>query len=91
MDPNPTNADMSPTMRYVKDMEGGAQAVKLVPFAYAFRISFNVEPLRQYLEQRKRLGGLEDYEILAESLLAEQSMSPHDLAVYLEQTQDTLE
>ena len=89
MDPNPTNAGVAHD-EIRQDMEGGAQAVKLVPFAYAFRISFNVEPLRQYLEQRKRLGGLEDYEILAESLLAEQSMSPHDLAVYLEQNKTRL-
>ncbi len=89
MDPNPTNADVAHD-EIRQGMEEGAQAVKLVPFAYTFRISFNVEPLRQYLEQRKRLGGLEDYEILAESLLAEQSMSPHDLAVYLEQNKTRL-
>ena len=89
MDPNPENAD-SARSQVRQDMEKGARAVKLVPFAYAFRISFKVEPLQQYLEQRKRLGGLEDYEILAESLLAEQSMSPHDLVSYLEQNKTRL-
>ena len=89
MDPNPTNADIAHD-EIRQGMEEGAQAVKLIPFAYAFRISFNVEPLRQYLEQRKRLGGLEDYEILAESLLAEQSMNPHDLVSYLEQNKTRL-
>lgn len=89
MDPNPTNVDI------VRDeirqgMKEGTRAVNLILFAYAFKISFNVEPLRQHLEYRKQFGGLDDHEILAESLLAEQSMSPHDLAVYLEQNKTRL-
>ena len=89
MDPNPTNADV------VRDeirqgIEEGTRAVKLIPFAYVFKIPFKVEPLQQYLEYRKRLGGLDDHEILAESLLAEQSMEPHDLVSYLEQHETRL-
>ena len=66
-------------------MEDGAQAVKVIPFAYAFNISCNREPLGQYLRLRKQLGGLDDHELLAECLLAEQDMTPRDLVTYLEQ------
>ena len=89
MDPNPKNAD-SARGQVRQDMEKGARAVEFMPFAYAFRISFDVEPLRQYLEHRRQLGGLDDHEFLAESLLAEQSMSPHDLVSYLEQNKTRL-
>lgn len=89
MDPNPTNANIVHD-EIRQGMEESAQAVKLIPFAYAFRISFNVEPLRQYLEHRRQLGGLDDYEFLAESLLAEQSMNPHDLVSYLDQNKTRL-
>ena len=89
MDPNPTNVDIARD-EIRQGMKEGARAVNLILFAYAFRISFNVEPLRQHLEHRKQLGGLDEYEVLAESLLAEQSMSPHDLAAYLEQNKTRL-
>ena len=89
MDPNPTNVGVAHD-EIRQGMEGGAQAVKLIPFAYAFRISFNVEPLWQYLEHRRQLGGLDDDEFLAESLLAEQSMNPHDLVSYLDQNKTRL-
>ena len=84
MDPNPTNADIAHD-EIRQGMKEGARAVQLILFAYAFEISFDVEPLRQHLERRKQLGGLDDHEVLAESLLAERSMSPRDLAAYLEQ------
>ena len=84
MNPNPTHANVAHD-EVRQGMEEGARAVKLIRFAYAFNIMFNVEPLKHYLKYRERLGGLDDHELLAESLLAEQSMSPHDLVSYLEQ------
>ena len=84
MNPNPTQANaIHAEVR--QGMEEGARAVKLIRFAYAFNIMFNVEPLKHYLEYRGRLGGLNDHELLADCLLAEQSMKPHDLVSYLEQ------
>ena len=84
MNPNPTNADIAHD-EVRQGMEEGARAVKLIPFAYAFNIMFKVEPLKHYLEYRERLGGLDDHELLADCLVAEQSMKPHDLVSYLEQ------
>ena len=89
MDPNPTNVGIARD-EILQGMKEGPRAVNLILFAYAFKISFNADPLRQHLEHRRQLGGLDDHEILAESLLAEQSMSPHDLAAYLEQNKTRL-
>ena len=84
---------MDPTTKRAKivrdqisqEMEGGARAVHLMPLAYAFGISFDTEPLRQYLELRKQLGGLNDDELLAECLLAEKRTTPGELVTYLAQ------
>ena len=84
MDPNVTNVNYTRDEIH-QNMEEGAKAVELIPFAWTFNIPFNVEPLRQYLEQRKQFGGLNEHELLAEGLLSEQSMSPRDLVIYLEQ------
>ena len=71
-------------------MDQGAQAVDAMPFAYAFDIGFDAEPLKTYLEERKALGGLDDHEFLAECLLSRQSMSPRDLVNYLERNKSRL-
>ena len=84
MDPNTATAN-AVRSEIRRDMEEGKRAVGLIPFAYAFNILFNVEPLQQYLGQRKRLGGLNGHELLAECLLSEQSMTARDFAIYLEQ------
>ena len=84
MDPNTANANVVRS-EIRREMEKGKRAVELIPFAYAFNILFNVEPLRQYLDQRKHLGGLNDRELLAECLLSEQSMTARSFAIYLEQ------
>ena len=89
MDPRPAKA------RGARDeisasMETGSQAVKLILFAHAFNISFNREPLKRYLEQRKRLGGLDEHELQAECLLFEQFMSPRDFVKYVEQNSTRL-
>ena len=66
-------------------MDQGARGVDVVPFAYAFDIPHDGSQLRTYLESRRRLGGLNDDEFLAECLLAQQSMNARDLVQYLEQ------
>ena len=68
-----------------QNMEEGAKAVERILFAWTFNIPFNVEPLKQYLEQRKQFGGLNEHELLAQGLLFELSMNPRDLIIYLEQ------
>ena len=84
MDPNVTNSnDIRDEIR--QNMEEGAKAVELILFAWTFNIPFNVEPIKQYLEQRKQFGGLNEHELLAQGLLFERSMTPRDLAIYLEE------
>ena len=73
-----------------KHMDQGAEAVHLIPFAYAFNISFNTEPLTNYLESRKAIGGLDDREVHAECFLFEKTLPPHDFVNYLEQNQPRL-
>ena len=89
MNPNSTHANVVHD-EVRQGMEEGARAVKLIRFAYAFNIVFNVEPLKHYLEYRGWLGGLDDHELLADCLLAEQSMESHDLVSYLEQYETRL-
>ena len=84
MDPNVTNANATRD-EIRQNMEEGAKAVELILFAWTFNIPFNVEPLKQYLEQRKQFGGLNEHELLAQGLLFELSMRPRDLIIYLEQ------
>ena len=83
MDPNTENRKLARD-EICKEMDEGVRAVKLIPFTYAFDISFNMEPLRQHLESRKRFGGLNNHELIAECLLSKLSMSPSDLVTYLE-------
>ena len=66
-------------------MDQDAQAVDAILFAFAFEISFNTEPLKNYLEQRRTLGGLDDRELRAEFFLAWQSMIPRDFKTYIEE------
>ena len=89
MDPIPTNANAA-REQIRQDMEKGEQAAELILFAYAFNIPFNAEPLRRYLAYRKNLGGLDDHELLADCLLAKQSMTPSDFVTYLEQNETRL-
>ena len=65
-------------------MDQDAQAVDAIPFVFALEIPFNTEPLKNYLEQRRTLGGLDDRELLAEFLLSIKSLIPNDLMTYLD-------
>ena len=71
-------------------LDQGARGVGAVPFAYAFDIPHDGRQLWTYLESRNRLGGLKDDELLAECLLAQQSMSARDLVKYLERHEGRL-
>ena len=65
-------------------MNQGGQAVDAMPFAFTFEIPFNTDPLKNYLNQRKSLGGLDDRELTAEYLLSIKSLIPNDLMTYLD-------
>lgn len=69
---------------------GDAKAVDIIDFAHVFNIPYDIKPLQKYLEQRKDIGGLDNYELNAECLLNEQVMSPGDRVIYLEQHQARL-
>ena len=65
-------------------MNQGEEAVQALPFAIAFDISFDTQALKQYLENRETLGGLDDDERLAECLLFQKTMEPGGFVRYLE-------
>ena len=65
-------------------MNDGMSAVGAIPFAYAFDIPFDAQPLKKYLQHRTDLGGLEDRELRAEFLLSARSLQAGDLISYLE-------
>ena len=71
-------------------MKEGSKAVDSIIFARTFRIEFDENPLRRYLAQRKRAGGLEDKELVAEFFLAEMKMSPRDRADFLHNEEERL-
>ena len=84
MDPNVETAKFA-RHEIRQSMDDDKHAASLMMFAWAFKIIFNVEPLKRYLEQRRQFGGLDDRDLIAEFLLAETSKTPHDLSAYLEQ------
>ena len=82
---NPRRKSAQTARREVKcRMSEGADAVNAIRFAFVFNISFDERPLKGYLEQRKKLGGLDDPEVLAECFCNVTSMRPSDLVEYLE-------
>jgi hypothetical protein len=62
----------------------GRRGVDLILLARHFDIEFNDAPLRYYLSQRSRVGGLVGQELVAEIFLVERSMAPRDYAEFLE-------
>lgn len=89
MDPNPIYAT-SARQDIRKMMEIGEQAVDLILLAKSFNIQFDKEPLQEYLTLRKQLGGFDPREQFAEFLLAEQSMTPREIADHLQQHKERL-
>ena len=68
MDPSDENARIA-HHEIQQGLESDRPDVKLMPFASAFSISFNPEPLRRYLADREMRRGLNDDELQAECLL----------------------
>jgi len=66
-----------------ESMKEGPKAVDSIIFARTFEIDFDEIPLKKYLTQRKRTGGLENKELVAEFFLAELKMSPRERVDYL--------
>ena len=89
---NPIRENAEAARRDVKRlMNRGEEAVGVTPFAFVFEISFDALPLKEYLAQRKELGGLDDRELLAECLLNVTSMPPDELLKYLDHNTTSLE
>ena len=94
MDPNDENARNAHDE--IRDnLERDNPDVKVMPFAWAFGVSFNSEPLRRYLSRREKLGGLNKDELCAECLLFltdmdSGTMSGRDFLGYLETRQTRL-
>ena len=72
-------------------MADGAAAVRLMPFAWAFGISFDDKPLRARLRRSARLGGLTDREVVAECLLYQSTSGVRELGRYLENRMELLD
>ena len=72
------------------EMQDGAKAVVLVPFAFSFEIDYDPSPLRAYLEQRRELGGLDDRARLAEFIVSAQFLEPRELIEYLNKNSENL-
>ena len=94
MDPNDENARNAHN-EIRQSIEGDNPDVKVMPFAWAFGVSFNSEPLRRYLSRREKLGGLNEDELCAECLLFltdmdSGTMSGRDFLGYLETRQTRL-
>ena len=68
MNPNDGNA-RNARDEIRQNLERDSPDVKVMPFAWAFGVSFNSEPLRRYLCRREKLGGLNEDELCAECLL----------------------
>ena len=68
-----------------RELESNLPEIKLIPFAVAFNISFNIKSMKQYLNKRKQWGGLTDEELRAQCFIYQQSMTARDFVIYLEQ------
>lgn len=73
-----------------EQMEDPEQALTLLRMARAFGIPFDIERLQSVLDQRKRLGGLEEHELQARFMLAEMSLGPADLIAFLDEEEPGL-
>ena len=84
MNPNPVQA-LSAHDDLRKAMESGEAAVDLIGFAFTLNIGFDSDSLKNYLEQRKAIGGLNDKELHAECLMHHLSSTPSEFIEYLDQ------
>ena len=90
MSPNKTIMDDARNEIRQLMKKGDAKAIEVIDIAHVFNVSYDNEPLKHYLEQRKGTGGLNDTELNAECLINEQIMAPPDRVIYLEQHQTRL-
>lgn len=65
-------------------LKDGTTVIDFLPFAQTFNIPFDPDPIKNYLAQQKRLGGLNEAETFAEFQLAEQIMTDKEFASFLE-------
>ena len=70
--------------------ETAPKAAALVPFAFSFEINFDPLPLREYLEQRRGLGDLDDRARLAEFVVNAQCLEPSAFIEYLNENSEDL-
>lgn len=88
-DPNP-EISQDAKHEVSEGMKKVPRAVDLMPFARTFGIEFDEAPVKRYLAQRKRTGGLENRELLAELFLAEMKMSPRESADFIHNEEERL-
>lgn len=82
MDPN-SEISNAARAEVFHNMSDAVQAVRLIKFAYFFRVIYDSEPLKHYLDHRKNFGGLNDEEIFAELFLSLDRLDPSELVSYL--------
>ena len=89
MNPNMSQAQMVQN-EIRSQLENGPSGVDLAPLAWAIDLSYDFDPLRTHLIQRKLLGGLDDEELVAECFLNMQSLSAQEFASYLKENLERL-
>ena len=81
---DPTRANSESARSEITDrMKDGRDATALVLFATVFEIPYDAQPLREYLDRRKDVGGLDEDETLAELLLLHRSIGPLGLVTHI--------
>ena len=89
---NPRTETARAARRQVTDcMKDGSKAVEAIPFAFTFEIPFDTQCLKDFLQQRKKLGGLNDQELQAEFLLSVLTLAAGELVGYLERKRERLQ
>ena len=83
---SPKGADVDAVQEEIrKELESDLPEIKLIPFAVAFKLFFNIKSMQQYLNKRKQWGGLTNEEQHAQCVIYQQSMTARDFVIYLEQ------
>jgi len=88
-DPNP-EISKDAKQEVFEGMKEGSRAIDLIPFVRAFGIEFDEGPIKRYIALRKKTGGLENRELLAELFSAEMKMSPKELVRFIQTEKERL-
>ena len=96
MDPKGGNVRYEAFGEIRQNLESNHPDVDLVLLAFVFDISFDRKLLRQHLDGRKKLGGLNDEELRAECILflldlRSGEMKCRDFIIYFERHQSRLD